>query len=107
MKIPNKFKIAGFEINVKFVEITDDNSYGYWSDPENTIYLAKNISISPGTLVVLTDRQIQNTFLHELAHVFQFYSGKDYDEVDANIFANFMLEFLETKIYNTDEINNK
>jgi hypothetical protein len=107
MKIPNKFKIAGFEINVKFVEVTDDNSYGYWSDSENAIYLAKKISVSPGTLVVLTNRQIENTFLHELVHVLQFYSGKSYDEIEASTFANFLLEFVETKTYLSNEINNK
>lgn len=95
--IPNKFKIAGFEIGVTFEDKLDDNNYGYWNDVSNTIVLAKNISLKNGELTSLTDRQIKNTFYHELFHAFQFYSGKKYCEIECNIFANFMLEFEETK----------
>lgn len=96
MKIPDKFKCAGFEINVEFVDKLDDNNFGCWNDVTNTIKLAKNISISTGELTKLTDRQIENTFLHEMYHCFQFYSGKSYDESECNIFANFMLEYYES-----------
>ena len=95
--IPDKFKLAGFEITVDKVEKTDDNDYGYWDDVNNTIVIAKNISMKNGELTSLSDRQIKNTFYHELYHAFQFYSGKEYSEVECNIFANFMLEFDETK----------
>lgn len=95
--IPNKFKIAGFEITVNIVEKTDNNSYGFWDDVNNTIVIAKNISMKNGELTALSERQIENTFYHELYHSFQFYSGKKYSEVECNIFANFMLEFNETK----------
>ena len=57
----------------------------------------KNISIKNGELTALSKRQMENTFYHELYHAFQFYSGKEYSEVECNIFANFMLEFNETK----------
>ena len=50
-----------------------------------------------GELTPLSKRQMENTFYHELYHSFQFYSGKEYSEVECNIFANFMLEFNETK----------
>jgi len=95
--IPDKFKLAGFEVTVDKVDKTDDNNYGYWDDVNNTIVIAKNISIKNGELTPLSDRQIKNTFYHELYHAFQFYSGREYSEVECNIFANFMLEFDETK----------
>ena len=95
--IPDKFKLAGFEITVDKIEKTDDNDYGYWDDVNNTIVIAKNISMKNGELTSLSDRQIKNTFYHELYHAFQFYSGREYSEVECNIFANFMLEFDETK----------
>ena len=95
--IPNKFKVAGFEITVNIVEKTDDNNYGFWDDVNNTIVIAKNISMKNGELTALSERQMENTFYHELCHSFQFYSGKEYSEVECNIFANFMLEFNETK----------
>ena len=95
--IPDKFKVAGFDITVNIVEKTDDNDYGFWDDVNNTIVIAKNISMKNGELTALSERQMKNTFYHELYHSFQFYSGKEYSEVECNIFANFMLEFDETK----------
>ena len=97
MNIPEKFKIAGFDIKVELVDKTDDNNFGNWNDVTNTITLAKNISLKNGELTNLTERQIQNTFYHELLHAFQFYCGKEYSEIECNVFANFMVEFLETK----------
>ena len=97
MIIPERFKVAGFEVTVNFVDKTDDNNYGYWDDVNNTIVISKNISMKNGELTPLSDRQIKNTFYHELYHAFQFYSGREYSEVECNIFANFMLEFDETK----------
>lgn len=96
MKIPKKFKCAGFEIKVELVDKLDDNNFGCWNDVTNTIKLAKNISISNGELTELSSRQIENTFLHEFCHCCQFYSGKPYDETECNIFANFMLEYHES-----------
>ena len=97
MEIPKKFKVAGFDINVEFIDKLDSNDYGNWCDVTNVIKLAKNISLANGELTPLQNRQIENTFLHELYHVFQFYSGKRYSEEECNIFANFMLEYFESK----------
>ena len=97
MIIPGTFKLAGFDVTVDLVEKTDDNNYGYWDDVNNTIVVAKNISMKNGELTQLSQRQMLNTFYHELYHAFQFYSGREYSEVECNIFANFMLEFNETK----------
>ena len=95
--IPDKFKVAGFDITVKKEKKTDDNEYGFWDDVNNTIVIAKNISLKNGELTALSERQMENTFYHELYHSFQFYSGREYSEVECNIFANFMLEFNETR----------
>jgi hypothetical protein len=97
MNIPEKFKIAGFDIKVELVDKTDDNNFGNWNDVTNTITITKNISLKNGELTSLTERQMQNTFFHELLHAFQFYCGKEYSEIECNVFANFMVEFLETK----------
>lgn len=97
MNIPEKFKIAGFDIKVELVDKTDDNNFGNWNDVTNTITIAKSISLKNGELTNLTERQMQNTFFHELLHAFQFYCGKEYSEIECNVFANFMVEFLETK----------
>ena len=48
--IPDKFKLAGFDVTVDKVEKTDDNNYGYWDDVNNTIVIAKNISMKNGEL---------------------------------------------------------
>ena len=48
MIIPEKFKVAGFEVTVDLVDKTDDNNYGYWDDVNNTIVIAKNISLKNG-----------------------------------------------------------
>ena len=97
MIIPDKFKLAGFEIKVEFVDKTDDNCYGCWDDVNNTISIAQNISLKNGERTPLSARQMANTFFHEVCHAMQFYSGKPYSETECNIFANFMLEIYETK----------
>ena len=94
--IPKKFKIAGFDVIVEFVSKTDNNSYGYWDDVNNKIVIAENISMKNGELTKLSKRQTEHTFYHEWFHAFQFYSGKEYSEIECNMFANFMLEFNET-----------
>lgn len=94
--IPSKFKCAGFEINVEFVDKIDKGTFGCFDDATNVITIARNVLTDNG-LIELSERQIMNTFLHELCHVFQWYSGKDFDETVANIFANFILEYTETK----------
>lgn len=96
MKIPTKFKCAGFDIKIQSLEKLDGNDFGLYNDVTNIIKLAENISINTGELTKLTERQRINTFWHEVGHVFQFHSGKEFNEEDAQIFANFMTEFFET-----------
>ena len=45
----------------------------------------------------LEEGQIENTFWHELFHVFNFYFNTEQDEALAQTFANFMCEYLATK----------
>ena len=42
------------------------------------------------------DEQLRNTFYHELFHVFQFYYNNEFNEIQAQVYANFMCEFIET-----------
>lgn len=94
---PKNFKIAGFDIKVDMVDKTEDNNFGYWNDVLNTIVIAKNISLKNGELTKLSDRQIKIPFSMNFFTLFNF-SQQKYSEVNCNIFANFMLKFLETKI---------
>jgi hypothetical protein len=91
---PNKFKVAGFEIEVLLMDGLDD--YGEFCDVTNTIKLAKSIRLDNGDVIPLTRRQIQNTFYHELIHAFQFYYDTDSSESEAQVFANFLLEYNES-----------
>ena len=54
MIIPEKFKVAGFEVTVDLVDKTDDNNFGYWDDVNNTIVIA--------TAVTEDGRSVSNTF---------------------------------------------
>lgn len=97
MPIPNKFKIANQEITVVIEDYLPDNNYGYFCDATNTIKLARTINTKHDGDVTLSDEQIRNSFYHELIHVFQFYLNNEYDETEAQVFANFLCEFTETK----------
>lgn len=88
--IPKKFKCAGNEIQV----ITKNSSpdyYGEFVSSEDAIFLYDNIGDTP-----VKDRKKQNTFYHELIHAWQHQAGMELDEVQAQVFANFFQEFMET-----------
>ena len=95
--IPNKFKIANQEITVVIEDYLPDNNYGYFCVATSTIKLARAIHTEYNGNVMLSDEQIRNTFYHELVHCFQFYLNNEYDETEAQVFANFLCEFTETK----------
>ena len=44
----------------------------------------------------MSDEQLRNTFYHGLFHVFQFYYNNEFNEIQAQVYANFMCEFIET-----------
>lgn len=95
--IPEKFECAGFVINVKLVDKLHNNEYGLYCDATNTISIAKTVDVDDIGKVELTEQQILNTFMHELVHVWQFYFNNRYDEAQAQVFANFMCEYIKTK----------
>lgn len=47
-------------------------------------------------VVTVSDEQMRNTFYHELFHAFQFYFNNEFNEAQAQVYANFMCEFIET-----------
>lgn len=96
VKLPDKFKVANQEITVVMEDSLPNNSYGYFCDATNTIKLARTVNSEHDGTVSLSDEQIRNTFYHELFHVFQFYSNNEFNETQAQVYANFMCEFIET-----------
>lgn len=94
--LPNKFKIANQEITVVIEETLPNNDYGYFCDATNTIKLARTLKTELDGEVILNDEQVRNTFYHELFHVFQFYFNNKFNETQAQVYANFMCEFIET-----------
>lgn len=47
-------------------------------------------------VVTVSDEQMRNTFYHELFHAFQFYFNNEFNEAQAQVYANSMCEFIET-----------
>lgn len=95
IEIPESFKIANQLIKVNLLDKVADNNYGNFCDAKNEINIAKTIEVINEN-VQLTDEQIKNTFWHEVFHAFQFYFNNQYDEAQAQVFANFMCEFIES-----------
>ena len=96
--IPINFKIAGGkEIQVNIVEnINDGKDFGVFNDATNIIKIANKVRVEDDWYNQ-TEEDMERTYLHELFHVFQFYSGKDFDEMEAQMFSNFMYEYNKTK----------
>jgi hypothetical protein len=96
--IPTNFKIAGGkEIQVNIVEnINDGKDFGVFNDATNIIKIANKVRVEDDWYNQ-TEEDMERTYLHELFHVFQFYSGKDFDEMEAQMFSNFMYEYNKTK----------
>lgn len=96
MKLPSSFNCAGFTIKVEIVDKLPDNEYGDFEDVTNVIKLAKSVEVDNDT-IQLTAAQMLNTFFHEVCHCFQFYFNNSYDEAQAQVYANFIQEFIRTK----------
>ena len=97
MKIPESFNCAGFTIKVKIVDIIDNNKFGDCCVVRNEIRIARYLFDVDNEKIELTEDQMFNTFLHELVHMWQFYHNNEYSETEAQVFANFIQEFLKTK----------
>lgn len=95
-KLPDKFKIANQEIAILIEDSLSGNEYGYFCDATNTIKLARTVSTEYDGVVNVSDEQMRNTFYHELFHVFQFYYDNEFNETQAQVYANFMCEFMES-----------
>lgn len=96
-KIPKKFKIANNWITVNIVDSIQDSKYGTYNDVKQLITIAKTVEIDD-EVVQLTEEQILNTFMHELTHCMQFYFDNNITEAQAQVYANFLCEFFNTKI---------
>lgn len=97
--IPASFKCAGFTIKIEILDKLPDSIYGDFNDAKNLIRIARTVEVDK-EVVPLTKEQIINTFYHECCHCFQYYYNTDTDEAQAQVFANFMQEFMRTKTYN-------
>ena len=92
--IPKTFKIAGMDFVVKHPEtVSNGDDYGQYDDVNNTIDLARKIG---DPLRTIKPKTKLNTFFHELIHTFQYYYNCKYDEAQAQVFANFLVEFFDT-----------
>ena len=89
----NEFKINNHIIKVIYDDVLT-NKFGYWDPVTLTIHLAKKVVNDNEELVSLTEVQITNTFCHELMHVFQHMAGIEYDESQAQVFGNFLYDYL-------------
>jgi len=97
--IPSSFKCAGFTIKIEIYNKLPNNTYGDFNDAKNLIRIAKSVEIDK-EVIQLTKEQITNTLYHEVCHCFQWYYNTGTDEAQAQVFANFMQEFMGTKTYN-------
>ena len=95
--IPTEFKCAGHTIKVELVDQLDDNRYGAFYDAPCVIKIAKSVLVEDFGKVDFTETQLRNTLFHEIMHCFQFFAGEKCSETQAQVYANFMCEFLETK----------
>ena len=96
-KIPKKFKIANNWITVNIVESLSNNEYGTYNDAKPEINIARTVETDE-EVVQLSEAQMLNTFAHELTHCMQFYFDNNTTEAQAQVYANFLCEFLDTKI---------
>lgn len=96
MKIPTTFKCAGFTIKVEIVDFLPGNCYGIFYDAPLVLKLARKINTEDYGVVTLTEDQMINTFWHEVMHCWQYFYNTEYNEAQAQVYANFMCEFLNT-----------
>lgn len=96
--IPSEFKCAGFTIKVIIEDELEGGEYGNFCDAKNEIRIARTVKVDK-EVVKLTEKQIFNTFAHELIHCFQFYFNNDTDEAEAQTYANFICEYYNSIVF--------
>jgi Zn-dependent peptidase ImmA (M78 family) len=92
MEIPNKLKVGGQDLNVVFKDTIYGDKMGECCIWSGNIQISEIYKGEPQT-----DSSKFNTFYHELIHAWQHYAGLEYDEQQAQVFGNFLQEFMETK----------
>lgn len=95
--IYKQFKIAGQTIRTKIVDSLPNNEYGKFNDAKCLIEIARTVE-ADDEVIKLSATQMENTWMHELIHVFQFYYDNEFDEAQAQVYANFLCELLETGV---------
>lgn len=98
MKIPKQFCIAGGKkVDVEMVdEIDDFSTYGNFSVVHSKIKLAKYVKCE-GETVEVSEEDLERTFYHELVHCMNYYYNCETEEVIAQVFSNFIYEYIKTK----------
>lgn len=98
MQIPKKFKIGGQWFDVILQDLVDDgDNFGDFRYCPPYIRLATKYKDEHNNLVDIPPNQLENTFKHEVVHIWQYMSGSSTDEKEASTFAAFWCEFDETK----------
>lgn len=98
MNIPKSYKIGGQEFKIKLVDrIRDTDNYGEFSYCPAQIEIAKKYYDNNGNAIDIPEKQIRNTFWHEVFHSFSYMWNNETDESLAQTFANFMCEYEESK----------
>lgn len=98
MIIPKSFCIAGGKkIDVELVnELDDYGTFGNFSCVTSKIKLAKQVQ-SDGVTYDVSEEDMERTFLHELCHCMNYYYNCESGEEFAQVFSNFLYEYLKTK----------
>ena len=92
MNIPTHFKIGGQVFDVKFVDSLENEEYGLFTYTPPLIQIART---TDGHAV--PENQMEATFYHELMHAFQYMYNCEIDEAQAQVYSNFIVEYLQTK----------
>lgn len=94
MNIPKSFTINGQSVTIDIVDRLD-GMYGHYSDAEEKITIARTIE-SDGRVIKLSPLQLENTFWHEVFHVFQFHGKGRYDEAESATYAGMLTELIRS-----------
>lgn len=96
MKIPEKFTINTQEIKIEIVNKLPNQNFGEFNSITNIIKIAEYVEDDDKDLIKLKDEQILNTLIHEILHVYQWYSTGEYDETQSCTYAGYIVEFLKS-----------
>lgn len=97
--IPRSFTIAASKVEVivkPYLKDGEQYYYGRWKDASQVIEIAQQVK-ECDEFVSVNMTQIRNTFYHELFHCFCFFSAFEQDESLVQTFANWMIEYENTK----------